>query len=740
MSEEFLHLLRGRRGEKRPNVVNLTNAYYQRCIQEIKVAKTKETTKTPREYNLLRRFEVSSVSGVDRLIKRTERDKVLHYVADEDLYEVLCGLHIVTGHGGINKMKRVAQETYANVTKESIEVFLDLCHVCQAKRKRPSRPGIEKNDPVMQQVLMQAGPKTPTKSSSSVPTTDKQQQLAQQTIIIPQQLTHQQMQQLLQQQVLTPQQLQQLLQTQQQAIIQQQLLQQQQQQQVAAVVAGGGEKGSKHQQQQLQSIALQHQIMQQLQAQQQRMLLQQGQGIAMPHIPQGMSQSEIQQLWKEVSGLDENAKSANGVNALTAAAAAAAGGRSIVNGLPEGTLLHHGLLPPGAQITPAGIIIPTEESTANPNSHPLYYHGMCKWPGCETMCEDFQAFLKHLNAEHSLDDRSTAQARVQMNVVQQLEIQLQKERERLAAMMAHLHMKPAEPKQAEVVPVSLVKTSTLPPTTTQSTPAQHVPNVPNVQVTSSPPTAVVQQSSPPVHTAPPNVTVGPIRRRLSEKYNLSLGSVEIQRNCEFYKTADVRPPFTYAALIRQAIIESPDRQLTLNEIYNWFTRTFAYFRRNAATWKNAVRHNLSLHKCFVRVENVKGAVWTVDEMEYQKRRPQKISGPSTPVKPENSPTSLHSYGQALNASIQAALAESNLPLLSNAAVNASNVDVEESHNMDDEPLNMADGDSRMKMESGGGSPNGVQEEDMEGGEEDVSEDNCVIGDEENQEVTKEQVD
>lgn len=35
----------------------------------------------------------------------------------------------------------------------------------------------------------------------------------------------------------------------------------------------------------------------------------------------------------------------------------------------------------------------------------------------------------------------------------------------------------------------------------------------------------------------------------------------------------------------QAIIESPDKQLTLNEIYNWFQTTFCYFRRNAATWK-----------------------------------------------------------------------------------------------------------------------------------------------------------
>lgn len=38
-------------------------------------------------------------------------------------------------------------------------------------------------------------------------------------------------------------------------------------------------------------------------------------------------------------------------------------------------------------------------------------------------------------------------------------------------------------------------------------------------------------------------------------------------------------------LLHKAILESPEKQLTLNEIYNWFTRMFAYFRRNAATWK-----------------------------------------------------------------------------------------------------------------------------------------------------------
>merc|ERR1719458_1688629 len=113
------------------------------------------------------------------------------------------------------------------------------------------------------------------------------------------------------------------------------------------------------------------------------------------------------------------------------------------------------------------------------------------------------------------------------------------------------------------------------------------------------------------------------RRRVThhDRGNPNLDPEEdLAKNREFYRVQDVRPPYTYAALIRAAIMEAPYQQLTLHDIYNWFTNTFCYFRRNAASWKNAVRHNLSLHKCFKRVENVKGAVWTVDDLEYHKKR------------------------------------------------------------------------------------------------------------------------
>lgn len=35
----------------------------------------------------------------------------------------------------------------------------------------------------------------------------------------------------------------------------------------------------------------------------------------------------------------------------------------------------------------------------------------------------------------------------------------------------------------------------------------------------------------------------------------------------------------------QAILEAPEKQRTLSEIYHWFIRMFAFFRNHPATWK-----------------------------------------------------------------------------------------------------------------------------------------------------------
>lgn len=473
----------------------------------------------------------------------------------------------------------------------------------------------------------------------------------------PQMITPQQMQQ-----ILSPPQLQALLQ-QQQAIMLQQLQEyyKKQQEQLHLQLLTQQQAGKQQPKEQPlgnKQLAFQQQLLQMQQLQQQHLLNLQRQGLVslppgqgtvpLQTLPQAVCPSDLQQLWKEVTAtqpVDDSIKQ-EGLDLTTNTSNSTSFSAAKVS--PP--ISHHPL--PNGQST---MHTPRRDSSSHeetPGSHPLYGHGECKWPGCETLCEDLGQFVKHLNTEHALDDRSTAQCRVQMQVVQQLEIQLAKESERLQAMMAHLHMRPSEPKPFSQ-PLNLVSSASLSKSTSDTFPD----GLPHPPTSATAPITPLRQG-PSVISSSTLHNVGPIRRRNSDKFCTPISS-ELAQNHEFYKNADVRPPFTYASLIRQAILETPDRQLTLNEIYNWFTRMFAYFRRNTATWKNAVRHNLSLHKCFVRVENVKGAVWTVDEHEYQKRRPPKMTGSPTLVK--NMISGL-GYG-ALNASYQAALAESSFPLL-----------------------------------------------------------------------------
>ncbi|XP_051729493.1 forkhead box protein O6b [Ctenopharyngodon idella] len=65
---------------------------------------------------------------------------------------------------------------------------------------------------------------------------------------------------------------------------------------------------------------------------------------------------------------------------------------------------------------------------------------------------------------------------------------------------------------------------------------------------------------------------------------------------------------SYADLITRAIESTPEKRLTLSQIYDWMVRFVPYFKdkgdsNSSAGWKNSIRHNLSLHTRFIRVQN-----------------------------------------------------------------------------------------------------------------------------------------
>lgn len=71
---------------------------------------------------------------------------------------------------------------------------------------------------------------------------------------------------------------------------------------------------------------------------------------------------------------------------------------------------------------------------------------------------------------------------------------------------------------------------------------------------------------------------------------------------------------TYVALIASAILRFPDKRLTLAQIYQVIEKTFPEFTVSRAGWKNTVRHNLSLHECFVKGDvaaNGKSCYWHI---------------------------------------------------------------------------------------------------------------------------------
>ncbi|NXX39398.1 FOXO3 protein, partial [Tricholaema leucomelas] len=77
---------------------------------------------------------------------------------------------------------------------------------------------------------------------------------------------------------------------------------------------------------------------------------------------------------------------------------------------------------------------------------------------------------------------------------------------------------------------------------------------------------------------------------------------------------------SYADLITRAIESSPEKRLTLSQIYDWMVRCVPYFKdkgdsNSSAGWKNSIRHNLSLHSRFVRVQNEgtgKSSWWVIN--------------------------------------------------------------------------------------------------------------------------------
>lgn len=70
-----------------------------------------------------------------------------------------------------------------------------------------------------------------------------------------------------------------------------------------------------------------------------------------------------------------------------------------------------------------------------------------------------------------------------------------------------------------------------------------------------------------------------------------------------------KPPLSFSSLIFLAIEDAKEKALPVKEIYSWIIQHYPYFKTAPTGWKNSVRHNLSLNKCFQKVEKAPVIIW-----------------------------------------------------------------------------------------------------------------------------------
>lgn len=147
MKEKFYAILFSK--DWRFNSVLLTKRKYDSIIDDVKRIKIFKKKESPRDYKLIERYDVVTEHGCETLIEPMSDvlGTVKKFVYAEELFDILYSSHLSTGHGGRDKMIKLLNTFYKNVTHAQIKLFLDFCETCQQKRKSEKKGFVKPSSP-----------------------------------------------------------------------------------------------------------------------------------------------------------------------------------------------------------------------------------------------------------------------------------------------------------------------------------------------------------------------------------------------------------------------------------------------------------------------------------------------------------------------------------------------------------------------------------------------------------------
>ena len=108
-----------------------------------------------------------------------------------------------------------------------------------------------------------------------------------------------------------------------------------------------------------------------------------------------------------------------------------------------------------------------------------------------------------------------------------------------------------------------------------------------------------------------------------------------------------KPQVSYVVLIHEALSNCESKQMSLPQIYRAIERRYPFFKVRVQTqgWQSSVRHNLSQHAAFKKIErDGKGWMWgLVPEVSIEKEKKRRPTPP--PQQPPPPPQSQHYYSR-----------------------------------------------------------------------------------------------
>ena len=95
---------------------------------------TNTKPKKSKDYRMLNRYEVYTINDGNKKLR--QKGTLKRYLCNDELFDAIHTAHLSSGYGARDITHNKTSASYANVTKEIIQLYVNLCESCNMKKSK----------------------------------------------------------------------------------------------------------------------------------------------------------------------------------------------------------------------------------------------------------------------------------------------------------------------------------------------------------------------------------------------------------------------------------------------------------------------------------------------------------------------------------------------------------------------------------------------------------------------------